>query len=106
MLDGKASEGVSGLLELADFSRMKFKDRDAVAEALRQLNLKVPTIKQVPVTPLTQDMGLTAPCQSLDLLLVQVVYDMQKAWESRCRMYYQERYDTIKNAVIPKWGLV
>lgn len=33
--------------------------------------------------------------------LLQVAYDMQKAWEARCRSYYQERYDTMRNAVRP-----
>ena len=41
MLDGKAPQGLEALAALADFSKMKFKDRDAVAEALRQLSLKV-----------------------------------------------------------------
>ena len=41
MLDGRAPQGMEALAALVDFSRMKFKDRDAVAEALRQLNVKV-----------------------------------------------------------------
>ena len=41
MLDGKAPQGMEALAVLVDFSKMKFKDRDAVAEALRQLSLKV-----------------------------------------------------------------
>ncbi len=41
MLDGKSPQGMEALAALADFSKMKFKDRDAVAAALRQLNLKV-----------------------------------------------------------------
>ena len=41
MLDGRAPQGMETLAALVDFSKMKFKDRDAVAEALRQLSLKV-----------------------------------------------------------------
>eukprot|EP00891_Asterochloris_glomerata_P006572 jgi/Astpho2/6572/Aster-x0284 len=68
VLDGKSPQGMEALAALADFSKMKFKDRDAVAAALRQLNLKV-------------------------------AFDMQRAWEARCRSYYQERYDTMRNAI-------
>ena len=40
-----------------------------------------------------------APSKGDAVFLLQAAYDMQKAWEGRCRSYYQERYDTMRNAV-------
>lgn len=92
------------LAQLFDLSMLKFQQRDDIAETFRKYNRKV---RQLSIQHHQQlllcavfhlNMGNTNVRTER---CMQVLYDMQKAWDARSHKFYGTRYDYRRNAVWP-----
>ena len=110
-----AAEDKDLLSQLFDLSLLKFQQRDEVAATLRKYSRKVGWLLgfqaiiavhvmssdgfMLVLWPISLDTCFACFSSLTRLWCMQVIYDMQKAWDARSRKFYASRYDYRRNAV-------